>query len=167
MLIILRGNSGSGKSTTAKLLRETAIERGGESKIAVVEQDYLRRIVLKEKETEGSNNIDLIEQTVKFALNRNYCVVLEGILYSKRYGAMIKRLLNKSSENFIYYFDVSFDETLKRHKTKPDSHEFGEKEMREWYRERDLLNLKGEQIIPEGMTQNQIVEKILADTKLI
>ena len=65
-LIILRGNSGSGKSTIAKHLREVSGH-----KIAIVEQDYLRRFVLKEKEKEGANNIDLIYRTVIFALSRN------------------------------------------------------------------------------------------------
>ena len=56
-LIIIRGNSGSGKSTLAAELR---LRR--ERKCALVGQDMLRRVVLKEKETQGSDNIDLIEQ---------------------------------------------------------------------------------------------------------
>lgn len=84
-LVVLRGNSGSGKSTVAKALREQ-----GKTKIAIVEQDYLRRFILKEKETEGTNNIDLIQQTVEFALSRGYNVILEGILYFPRYGEMLK-----------------------------------------------------------------------------
>lgn len=49
-LIVLRGNSGSGKSTTAKMLRDAAIAKGTKTKIAIIEQDYLRRYILKEKE---------------------------------------------------------------------------------------------------------------------
>jgi len=40
-LILLRGNSGSGKSTIARAVRDR-YSRG----LALVEQDYLRRIVL-------------------------------------------------------------------------------------------------------------------------
>src|SRR6266536_5017044 len=132
-LVVLRGNSGSGKSTVARRLREVS-----DRKTATVEQDYLRRFVLKEKETEGANNIDLIEQTVEFALGRGYDVILEGILYFPRYGDMLRRLVSKCPDNYFFYLDVSLDETLKRHLTKPDAHEFGEKEMRQWYKPNQL-----------------------------
>lgn len=163
---MLRGNSGSGKSTTAKLLREKAIERGGKKKIAIIEQDYLRRYILKEKESEGADNIALIEQTVSFAIERGYDVILEGILYSRRYKSMLKRLLDKSAENYVYYFDVSFEETLKRHKSKPNAHEFGESEMREWYKPKDLLGFTNEKVVGQNMSQEQIVEMILSDSGL-
>jgi adenylylsulfate kinase-like enzyme len=47
-LIVLRGNSGSGKSTVARAVRE----RYGRG-CALIEQDYLRRIVLREREIVG------------------------------------------------------------------------------------------------------------------
>lgn len=43
-LIVIRGNSGSGKSTVAKALRETY-----GSGVAWVSQDLIRRIILKER----------------------------------------------------------------------------------------------------------------------
>jgi predicted kinase len=48
-LIVLRGNSGSGKSTVARALRE-AYGRG----IAWVSQDLIRRIILEEKDDGAS-----------------------------------------------------------------------------------------------------------------
>lgn len=113
-LIIIRGNSGSGKSTLAAELR---LHTG--RKCALVGQDMLRRVVLKEKETEGGDNIDLIEQTVRFALGRGYDVVLEGILARSRYGPMLGRLTNSHPFTYAYYVDVSFEETLYRHASKP------------------------------------------------
>lgn len=160
-LIVLRGNSGSGKSTVAKALREKS-----ELKIAIVEQDYLRRFILKEKETEGNNNIALIKQTVEFALEHRYTVILEGILYFPRYGEMLKTLVEQCPDNYFYYFDVSFDETLKRHATKPNSHEFGEKEMREWYKPRDLTHFETEKVIPESYSLEQTVQFICSESKL-
>lgn len=74
-LVILRGNSGSGKSSTARELR-ARLGRG----VAWVEQDYLRRTVLREKDAPGGANIGLIDQTVRYALDCGYDVVLEGIL---------------------------------------------------------------------------------------
>ena len=154
-LIILRGNSGSGKSTVAKKLREVS-----NRKLAIVEQDYLRRFVLKEKENEGTNNLGLIRQTVEYAIGLGYDVVLEGILYFPRYGEMLQRLVASAPESYVFYFDVSLDETLKRHLTKPNSGEFGEKELREWYKLRDLTGLEGEEIIPESYSLEQSVQFI-------
>ncbi len=158
---MLRGNSGSGKSTVAKKLREAS-----HRKVAIVEQDYLRRFILKEKETEGTNNIALIEQTVEFALAHEYDVILEGILYFPRYGEMLKRLANKCPDNYFFYFDVSFEETLKRHATKPNAHEFGEKEMRDWYKPNQLTNFENEYIISETSPIENSVSTILKQAGL-
>lgn len=98
-LVVLRGNSGPGKSTVAKILREQ-----GKTKIVIVEQDYLRRFILKEKETEGTNNIALIQQTVEFALDRGYNVILEGILYFPRYGEMLKNLAEQCPQQLLLLF---------------------------------------------------------------
>jgi ABC-type oligopeptide transport system ATPase subunit len=165
-LIVLRGNSGSGKSTTAKMLRDAVIAIGSDKKIAIIEQDYLRRHILREKEAENADNIELIFQTVYFALNRNYSVILEGILYSKRYDNMLMRLNQYCPDFYYYYFDVSFSETLRRHGLKPNANEFGEAEMREWYKEKDLLHMPGEELIPENIPQQEIVKMILDRTGL-
>ncbi|GAA3118678.1 putative ATPase [Kribbella aluminosa] len=53
-LVVLRGNSGSGKTTTARTLRER-LGRG----TAWVEQDHLRRILLREHDVPSG-----VEQTV-------------------------------------------------------------------------------------------------------
>jgi adenylate kinase family enzyme len=160
-LVVLRGNSGSGKSTIANALREQ-----GKTKIAIVAQDYLRRFILKEKENEGTNNVDLIQQTVEFALERGYNVILEGILYFPRYGEMLQKLVDQCPNNYFYYFDVSFDETLKRHSTKPNAHEFGEKEMKEWYKPNQRTGFDSEKTIPESFTVDEAVEKILTETEI-
>jgi predicted kinase len=81
-LIIVRGNSGSGKSTVARAVR-TGYGRG----CALVEQDYLRRILLQERDVDGGVAPALIAHTVRFALDHGYHVVLEGILARSRYGA--------------------------------------------------------------------------------
>ncbi|MDB5169887.1 MAG: hypothetical protein JWN82_283 [Candidatus Saccharibacteria bacterium] len=134
--------------------------------MAIVEQDYLRRIVLKEKETEGTNNIGLIKQTVEYSLAHGYDVILEGILYFPRYGTMLQQLITQCPEHYIYYFDVSFEETLHRHATKPVADAYGEKEMRAWYHSMQITGLEGEQIIPESYSLDETVKKILTDTAL-
>lgn len=162
-LIIIRGNSGSGKSSLSVELRERALSP---NRTALVEQDYLRRIVLKEKEAEGTNNIGLISQTVRFALERDYDVILEGILFSERYSAMLSELTKVADHNFIFYLDVSLEETLERHKKKHNAHEFGEKEMRGWYNKNDTLGFEGEIILPESNTMEDSINTILQVTKI-
>lgn len=161
-LVIIRGNSGSGKSAVAHALRDSSL--GG--KIAIVGQDNIRRTILKEKDVEDGDNIDLIAQTVEFALGRGYDVILEGILHMSRYGNMLERLRSLCPETHVYYLDVSFGETLRRHATKPCANDFGEQEMRAWYAHQDFTHSLGEQVIPEEFSLDQTVERIRKDTGL-
>jgi adenylylsulfate kinase-like enzyme len=162
-LIIIRGNSGSGKSTLAREVRLRMVENGMQT--ALVEQDYLRRIILKEKDIEGGDNILLIEQTVEFALAKGYSVVLEGILASSHYEQMLRRLVAACDRSFIYYMDVPFQETVRRHLTKHNSDEFGEKEMKEWWQEGDVLGVVGEKILPTESTVKESLELIVRDVE--
>ncbi|MEL6410552.1 MAG: AAA family ATPase [Pseudomonadota bacterium] len=80
-LIIIRGNSGSGKSTVAQSLRTRLT-----CKTALIEQDYFRRMILKEKDEEQNKDIlELLLQTVRLAVSKNYTVILEGILHAAKY----------------------------------------------------------------------------------
>lgn len=166
MLIVLRGNSGSGKSITAKTLRDVALQTNQNLKIALVEQDYLRRNVLKEKEAERGDNIDLIRQTATYALGKGYITILEGILYSTRYEKMLKELSQLAPIKHFYYFDISLEETLRRHKTKPIAHEVSEQDIRSWYKEKDLLGFIKETTVPEYLSLEKIVQKIIKETSL-
>ncbi|MFI2207142.1 kinase [Streptomyces sp. NPDC020192] len=86
-LVVLRGNSASGKSSVAAGLRER-FGRG----LALVGQDNLRRIVLRERDRPGAANIGLIDLTARYALDAGFHVVVEGILYADRYGDMLAAL---------------------------------------------------------------------------
>lgn len=86
-LIVLRGNSASGKSSVAAGLR-TRFGRG----LALVGQDNLRRTVLRERDQPGAANIGLIDLTARYALDAGFHVVIEGILYAEHYGDMLARL---------------------------------------------------------------------------
>lgn len=157
-LIVLRGPSGSGKSSTAKELRLAQTE-----KMALIEQDHFRRIVLKEKDVPNGLNADLIKQTVLFGLEHSFHVIMEGIFHSGRYIDMFQEILKKHpSNNYFFYFDIPFEETLRRHKFKPNKHEFDEKEMRDWYKEKDLLNFVQETLIPETSSVEQTIDTLIS-----
>ncbi len=162
-LVVLRGNSGSGKSTVAKALRE-ACGRG----VAWVSQDLVRRIILKERDEPGAVNIGLLDQVTRYSLDHGYHAVLDGILYADRYEQMLAGLQSDHlGLSRFYYLDVSMDETVRRHATRPQAAEFGAGDMRAWYRRRDLLAHVSERIIPETSALQQTVDLILADTHLL
>ncbi|MEU5795212.1 kinase [Streptomyces sp. NPDC047813] len=161
-LITLRGNSASGKSSVAAGVRER-FGRG----LALVGQDNLRRIVLRERDRPGAANIGLIELTARYALDAGYHVVVEGILDAGRYGAMLARLrADHRGPTYGYYLDVPLAGTLARHATKPIADEVDEAMLRDWYRPRDLLPGEVETVIGAGSGLAETVERILAETGL-
>lgn len=161
-LIVLRGNSASGKSSVAEAIRQ----RHGRG-MAIVGQDYVRRKLLWEKDRPGATNIDLIDMVVRFALDRGFNVIVEGILYRDHYGEMLTRLRDDhTGATHCFYFDVSFEETLRRHLTKPQAVEYGERELREWYRPLDLLPLVTEHRIPEATALDEAVDMVMRVAQL-
>ncbi len=155
-LIILRGNSGSGKTTVAKLLQE----RLGRQTM-LISQDVIRREVLKVRETENHPTMELIQQMTRFGWQNGWeTVILEGIFHKQQYKTGLKELIAEADVVQLYYFDISFEETLRRHATKPVANDYGEKEMREWWKEKDFLGVEGERLIDESQTALQLAESI-------
>jgi len=162
-LIVVRGNSGSGKSSVATALR-TAFGRG----IAVVGQDNIRRTILRDRDRPGTANIGLIGQVARYSLEHGFHVVVEGILDASRYGPMLAELsAAHCGPSHFYYLDVSLDETIRRHATRPQAAEFGPADMRDWYLRLDLLPCARERVIGEASTLRQTVDLILAETGLL
>ena len=64
------------------------------------------------------------------------------------------------SNIYAYYYDLPFEETLRRHETKPNRHEFGESAMRRWWSEKDYIGIIDEKIILQEMEQEETVEMI-------
>jgi hypothetical protein len=161
-LIVIRGNSASGKSAVAAAIRD----RYGHG-LALVGQDNLRRVVLREHDAPGGANIGLIDLTARYALSHGYHTVVEGIMNADRYGAMLTALIgDHPGRAFAYYLDVPFDETLRRHATKTGTLNYGAAEMRQWYRELDLLPGGIEQVIPAESPLDDTVATVMADTGL-
>lgn len=155
-LIILRGNSGSGKTTTGKALQRK-FGRG----TMLISQDVVRREMLFVKDGSDPEASQLLLELALYGKSHCNIVILEGILNSKWYEKLFKRLLNEfNNQIFAYYFDIPFKETLNRHQQKPNAHEFGEKEMREWWNEKDLLDIIPEVGLYKELSLNEIVDII-------
>ena len=155
-LIVIRGNAASGKSSTAQGIRE----RYGRG-IAIVGQDNIRRNILREQDMAGAANIGLIDMTARFALDHGYHVIVEGVLHAAHYGEMLTQLVHDHrGQSRCYYFDVSFDETLRRHLIRPAALDFGEKEMRQWYRPQDYVPSLNEWQISEDVPFTEAIDLI-------
>lgn len=155
-LIIIRGNSGSGKTTTAKNL-QNHFGHG----ILLVSQDIARREMLKVKDREGNLSIDLIRQIAEFGKDKCEIVIVEGILYKGRYGEMLNNLIQfYNHKAYTYYYDLSFEETVIRHNSRSKGKEFGVDSLRAWWNPKDYLGVDGETILTNGMSENDILKLI-------
>ena len=163
-LIILRGNSGSGKTTTGK-----ALQRKFGHGTMLISQDVVRREILFVKDGPNPEASKLLLELALHGKNNCNIVILEGILNSKWYKNLFENLLDEFKDQiFAYYFDIPFEETLNRHQQKPNANEFGEKEMREWWNEKDLVDIIPEVLLYKELSLNERVDIIYKDvTKLI
>ena len=155
-LIVLRGNSGSGKTTIAKELQN----RFGANTMRI-SQDVIRRDMLKVKDGENTLALPLMKELLAYGNSHSDIVILEGILCAKWYKPLFELAVQLyGTEIYAYYFDLPFEETLKRHQTKPNSHEFGEEAMRRWWLEKDFLDVLNESSITAEKDRENIVDDI-------
>ena len=118
-IVVLRGNSGSGKSTIAKELRKQFSES-----TMVVSQDLIRRDILGVKDRPGNPSVELIYNIIEFGINKFDLIVVEGILNSDKYERMLQRVMLLGKSTQFYYFQMSFEATYKRHLSK-NTDDFG------------------------------------------
>ncbi|WP_194819021.1 AAA family ATPase [Nocardia sp. XZ_19_385] len=159
ILVVLRGNSGSGKSTVARAVQR----RFDRSAVAVVPQDVVRRQILREEDKPDGLNVDLIEHIAGFGLERGLIVIVEGILRASHYSKMLQRLSAAADRSHFYAFDLSFEETTRRHATRPQATEFGITEMRSWYHGWDPLDFVPEVRLDASWTTAQAIDRVYSD----
>lgn len=161
-LIIIRGNSGSGKTSVANNLQKKI----GRNTL-LISQDVVRREMLWVHDGEDTMAVPLLITLLQYG--RKHCshVILEGILNASWYKPLFETAICEfSSEIYAYYYDISFEETLKRHKTKSKHFEFGETEMRRWWNEKDYIEIIPEKIFTEDVDINCAVQQICQDLSL-
>lgn len=158
-LIVLRGNSGSGKTTVARELQK----RFGHNTM-LISQDEIRRNMLWVKDGIDTKALPLMIELLKYGNGHSDIVILEGIMNGEWYSPIFKVANELYGSNvYSYYFDIPFEETVRRHQTRSKSQEFGEEHMRQWWREKDFSSVLKEKIITCEMDVNSIVEKVYAD----
>lgn len=156
-LIIIRGNSGSGKTTVAKKLQE---EFG--SNTMLISSDMVRLEMLNVRGVQGAiQSKDLMIQLLRYGRRHSEITILEGILPTDDYRELFEAAVEEYAENiFAYYYDIPFEETLLRHQTKPDHDRFGEIEMKRWWREKDYLDIISETKLNKEQSLKEVTELI-------
>lgn len=158
-LIILRGNSGSGKSSVAKMLQRKI----GRNTL-MIPQDIVRREMLYANDGKDTAALPLLIDLITYGHDHCEYVILEGILnadwYKPLFTAAQKLFGNRI---FAYYYDIPFDETIKRHETKANRFDFGETEMRSWWKEKDFIGTIPETVLKEDISLDGAVNMIFQD----
>lgn len=114
ILILLRGNSGSGKTTIARAVQHIFGE-----KAVLISQDVFRREIFCVKDSPNNLAIGLMKEAVLYAKGKVPLVLVEGIYSREKYQDFLDFLIQLFPEsNLVYYFDLSFEETVKRHQTR-------------------------------------------------
>lgn len=152
-LIIVRGNSGSGKTTVSKILQE----KFGRNTM-LISHDMIRRQILNAKEAEA---LPLIMQLVGYGRKHSEITILEGILSTEVYMPLFELAIQEYGKDiFAFYYDLSFEETLRRHNTKPNREEFSEQDMRRWWKEKDFIHIIPEKILVRDLSISDTVDII-------
>jgi hypothetical protein len=161
-LIMLRGNSGSGKTATGK-----ALQRKFGYGTMLISQDAVRREMLYVKDGPDTAVMPLLCELALYAKEHCDIVILEGILNAQWYRKLFEDLQAAFGNRiFAYYYDIPFEETLIRHQQKPNAHEFGEAEMRRWWNEKDFIGFIPEICIYKDSSLNEIVDMVYRDVNI-
>lgn len=163
-LVILRGDSASGKTTAALALREKL-----GPKVALIHQDYFRREILtNDDRPQRSRDAGiLIVGAARDALNLGYDVILDGIFNLRDYSALFEHLHDgHRGQTRIYQFDIGLDETIRRHAGRPLSKEFGEDKIRDWYDGWQPLPWHDETRVGGDVSTEDLVTSILKDLSI-
>ncbi len=158
-LILIRGNSGSGKTSLAKELQK---QYNGKS--LVISQDIVRREMLAACDGPDTPAIPLIYHLLEFGHRHYDITILEGILLSQWYTPLFEKAFALFDGNIYgYYYDLPLEETITRHNTKAVASEFGELELRRWWRGTDLLKTISERIFTKDISLTDAVKIVCQD----
>jgi thymidylate kinase len=157
-LFVIRGNSGSGKTSLARLLQNKL-----GSGTLLLSQDTIRREMLNTPDGPDAPAAELLEQLLQWGGQHADAVILEGILPAEWYGSVFDTAAETFDKIYAYYYDLPFEETLRRHALSPHAADFSEPEMRRWFRPRDLIGSIPETILTADVSLESAAERIISD----
>ena len=117
--------------------------------------------MLNVRDGENCPAIPLLKNLVKYGHENYEITILEGILYTGFYKPLFEEIAYLFGYNiYSYYYDILFEETLKRHQTRSNKYDFGEAEMLDWWIEKDYIGFIAEKPIYENESLEAVAEKI-------
>ena len=151
--VTIAGKTGVGKTTIAKELQQVF-----GNNTMLISQDVIRRDMLKVKDGENTKALPLLEELLRYGRKHSEIVILEGILNAEWYRALFELAVALYGKNiYAYYFDIPFEETVKRHKTKPNCNDFSAEDMQRWWNEKDYISVLHETRITAEQDRESIV----------
>lgn len=113
---------------------------------------------------EGGHPVEFIDLAARFLLGRGFDVIIEGGLRSSWYSETLLRLVaDHRGVSRCYVYDLPFEETVRRHATKPVANAFGEDEMRQWWRGLDPVVGLNEAVVTADDSLDATAARILDD----
>ncbi len=161
ILVILRGNSGSGKSTVAEGLRGKLGDN-----VLLISKDMLKEDFITPESPSYYNVLgDMIRNLADIGAKYGYIVIIDGMVGRPKHDVLLAELFAKFDRSLVYTLDIPFEETLRRHATRAKADDFGEQEMRAWYREGDRLGIESEIVVGPEKSRDEVVKMILDQIK--
>jgi predicted kinase len=155
-LIVLRGPSGAGKSTVAARLHQEVA-----AKTALIEQDYYRYTMFNNLHSDLEAPRYVMFAGVLAALGHGYDVILEGFMGMGKYKPYFDDVLERHpEENYFFYFDVPFQETLRRHTSRQKDQSLDEAKMHELYLKSGPTSYPKETVIHQDTSVETAVSRI-------
>ncbi|QOD86737.1 kinase [Weissella viridescens] len=125
-IIVLRGNSASGKTSLARVLKAAHPQT-----TFLIAQDTIKRELLLEHEGPHSLTPKLIVTLLDWALDHQLDIILEGILRTEHYRAVYTFLDSVTVPVHYFYLNLDFDIGLQRNNLKPTP--FSEIQLKKWW----------------------------------
>ncbi len=152
-LIILRGNSGSGLSDVAELLQV----KFGRNTMVISKED-VRYKMLWVSDGENSEAIPLLKQLLKYGSENSETTILEGDMFTGYYSSVFDYAEQVFDKVFAFYFELSFNEALRRLKCESD--EVDEDTLKKNWKDRDYLNRFSEYIVYGNLSLTKAADSI-------
>lgn len=90
--------------------------------------------------------------------------MVEGFYETDIYGQMLERLKKLfAPQVFAYYYDLSFEETVRRHQTRAKREDFSPAAMKRWWKDRDFLGWEEESFFRNEDSLEAAFERIVQD----
>ena len=133
----------------------------------VIYQNVVRRDILKEKVGPDNLSISLTATIARYGYERDLLVIVEGFYETDIYGQMLEELRDLFYPKVLsYYYDLTFEEAVRRHQTRSKKVDFSPADMKRWWKECDFLGWE-EAIFTDQVSLEDAFQKISKNINLL